>query len=43
MHSLGILHRDLKHHNIMLSAELDVLLGDFGATKEEVSSKSEKK
>lgn len=37
MHGLGILHRDLKPHNIMVSANVDVLLGDFGATKAEES------
>jgi len=32
MHSLGTYHRDLKPKNIMLSAALSILLGDFGAT-----------
>jgi serine/threonine protein kinase len=37
MHSHGILHRDLKPSNIMLDAALNVLLGDFGGTKDQES------
>jgi serine/threonine protein kinase len=32
MHQRGIFHRDLKPQNVMLSAELNILLGDFGGT-----------
>jgi len=37
MHGHGILHRDLKPQNIMLDAHLNVLLGDFGGTKDQES------
>jgi len=32
MHSLGVYHRDLKPKNIMVSEQVTILLGDFGAT-----------
>jgi serine/threonine protein kinase len=34
VHDLKIFHRDLKPLNIMLSSDIKVLLGDFGATAE---------
>jgi serine/threonine protein kinase len=34
MHALGIYHRDLKPLNLMVSASINLLLGDFGATKD---------
>jgi eukaryotic-like serine/threonine-protein kinase len=37
MHDIGVFHRDLKPENIMLTVNLDVLLGDFGGTKDEQS------
>lgn len=37
MHALGIYHRDLKPLNLMVSKEINLLLGDFGATKNEES------
>jgi len=37
MHGHGILHRDLKPANIMLDACRNVLLGDFGGTKDQDS------
>jgi serine/threonine protein kinase len=35
MHSHGVLHRDLKPQNILVSAQKTILLGDFGATIDE--------
>ena len=32
MHSLGVFHRDLKPKNVMVSEQVTILLGDFGAT-----------
>ena len=37
MHALGIFHRDLKPLNLMVSKSVNLLLGDFGATKDEKS------
>jgi len=37
MHALGIYHRDLKPQNLMISKCVRLLLGDFGATKDEDS------
>jgi serine/threonine protein kinase len=34
VHDLGLFHRDLKPLNIMLSSDIKVLLGDFGASAE---------
>jgi serine/threonine protein kinase len=38
MHSLGVYHRDLKPKNLMLNEEGDLLIGDFGATCEELKA-----
>uniref|UniRef100_A0A8C7XIB7 Protein kinase domain-containing protein n=1 Tax=Oryzias sinensis TaxID=183150 RepID=A0A8C7XIB7_9TELE len=37
LHSLGILHRDLKPQNVMLSDELHARLADFGLCTESIS------
>ncbi|KAF6735025.1 Receptor-interacting serine/threonine-protein kinase 3 [Oryzias melastigma] len=37
LHSLGILHRDLKPQNVMLSDELHVRLADFGLCTQSIS------
>ena len=34
MHSLGVLHRDLKLDNIFIVDKLKIILGDFGSTKD---------
>jgi serine/threonine protein kinase len=43
MHDLGIYHRDLKPQNLMISKCVRLLLGDFGATKDEKSLKGSTK
>lgn len=37
VHSLELLHRDLKPHNMMVDGNLDLKLADFGGTKDEAS------
>jgi serine/threonine protein kinase len=38
MHSLGVYHRDLKPMNLLINAEGNLLIGDFGATLEEIKA-----
>ena len=33
MHSLGIVHRDLKSHNILVDENLNIKVGDFGLAR----------
>ena len=37
MHSLGIVHRDLKSHNILIDESLDIKICDFGLARFKVN------
>ena len=39
MHSLGIVHRDLKSHNILIDENLNIKVCDFGLARFKVSNK----
>ena len=33
MHNEGVIHRDISLHNILVDADQNVMLGDFGASR----------